>query len=109
MKADHDRVVATGGFGVPTLFFPDGQALFGPVVIDPPEGEAAVRLWGTVTGWLEFPNLYEIQRPKAPADIKAIAKSLQPYLHGRDWDSIDRGKRINIPGDPRRRPASDRT
>lgn len=103
VRADHDRVVATGGFGVPTLFFPDGQALFGPVVIDPPEGEAAVRLWDTVIGWLEFPNLYEIQRPKAPSDIKAIAESLRPYLEGRDWDSINRGQRVNIPGDPRRR------
>jgi len=109
VKADHDRVVATGGFGVPTLLFPGGQALFGPVVIEPPEGEAALRLWQTVTGWLEFPNLYEIQRPKAPTDIKAIAESLQPYLQGRDWDSIDRGKRINIPGDPRRGPASDQS
>ena len=28
VKAEHDRVVAAGGFGVPTLFFGD-QALFG--------------------------------------------------------------------------------
>ncbi|HEX5190086.1 MAG TPA: DsbA family protein, partial [Streptosporangiaceae bacterium] len=34
--AGHRRVTGAGGFGVPTLFFPDGQCLFGPVLIDPP-------------------------------------------------------------------------
>ena len=34
--AEHRRVTQAGGFGVPTLFFPDGQCLFGPVLIDPP-------------------------------------------------------------------------
>lgn len=37
---DHNRVVDAGGYGVPTLFFPDGQCLFGPVLIDPPTGDA---------------------------------------------------------------------
>lgn len=101
VHADHDRVVATGGFGVPTLFFPDGQALFGPVLIDPPAGEAAVRLWDTVTGMLEFPHVFELQRPKSKADLEAIAESFQPYLAGRDWKSVNRGKVISIPGDPK--------
>src|SRR3546814_7649578 len=49
VRADHDRVVAAGGYGVPTLFFPDGQCFFGPVVIDPPtEGDAVLRLWRAV-------------------------------------------------------------
>jgi hypothetical protein len=95
--ADHDRVVGVGGFGVPTLFFPDGQALFGPVVKDPPAGEDAIKLWRVVTGWLDFPYLYEIQRPKSRADLHAISESLQPYLAGRDWESINRGRRIVIP------------
>ncbi|MFD1048300.1 DsbA family protein, partial [Kibdelosporangium lantanae] len=30
VRADHQRVVDAGGFGVPTLFFPDDQCLFGP-------------------------------------------------------------------------------
>ena len=63
------------------------QALFGPVVIDPPSGEAAVRLWHAVTGWLEFPHLYEIQRPKRPTDIAAIAETFRPYFDARDWES----------------------
>jgi 2-hydroxychromene-2-carboxylate isomerase len=95
--ADHERVVRCGGFGVPTLIFEDGQALFGPVVKDPPTGADAIRLWGLVTGWLDFPYLYEIQRPKSRADLHAITESLQPYLAGRDWESIDRGRKIDFP------------
>ena len=67
VKAEHDRVVALGGWGVPTLVFDHDHALFGPVLIDPPAGPAAVRLWDLLTGWLEFPNLYEIQHPKRRA------------------------------------------
>ena len=88
VHAEHDAVVAKGAFGVPTLVFPDGQAIFGPVLIDPPTGDAAVRLWGNLTGWLEFPHLYEIQRPKRSADIEAIATTFSAYLNARDWFSI---------------------
>ena len=88
--AEHELVVATGGFGVPTLLFPGGDALFGPVLVDPPEGKAAVRLWDLTLGWLEFPHLYEVQRPKGPADIDAIATAFTPYLDARDWLSVQR-------------------
>jgi 2-hydroxychromene-2-carboxylate isomerase len=96
VRADHDRVVGAGGYGVPTLFFPGGQCLFGPVLIDPPRGERALRLWDVVTGMLEFPHLYEIQRPKSAADQQAIAEALTPYLAGRDWVSINRGEVIEF-------------
>jgi len=88
--AEHELVVSKGGFGVPTLVFDDGQALFGPVLVDPPAGDAAVRLWDLVTGWLEFPHLYELQRPKSPADIAAIVAAFSPYLEARDWFSVQR-------------------
>ncbi|HEY1988350.1 MAG TPA: DsbA family protein [Acidimicrobiales bacterium] len=88
VHAEHDAVVAKGAFGVPTLVFPDGQAIFGPVLIDPPTGDAAVRLWRNLTGWLEFPHLYEVQRPKRSADIEAIATTFSAYLNARDWFSI---------------------
>ncbi|WP_116042046.1 DsbA family protein [Amycolatopsis palatopharyngis] len=94
VRADHERVIRAGGFGVPTLFFPNGQCLFGPVLIDPPTGAAALRLWDLVTGMLEFPGLYELQRPKSEQDQAAIARTLQPYLSGRDWVSINRGQVI---------------
>jgi 2-hydroxychromene-2-carboxylate isomerase len=88
VKAEHDAVVAAGGWGVPTLVFGDGQALFGPVVIDPPTGPAALRLWALVTSWLEFPHVYEIQRPKRREDLVAIAEAFRPYLEARDWVTV---------------------
>ncbi len=94
--ADHQRVVGASGYGVPTLFFSDGQCLFGPVLIDPPSGEAAVRLWDAVLAWTEFPQLYELQRPKTPADEEAIVETLRPYLEARDWVSINRGEVVSF-------------
>lgn len=88
VRADHERVLGLGGWGVPTLVFEGDHAFFGPVVIDPPTGDAAVRLWELVTGWIEFPHLYELQRPKRPDDIAAIATAFRPYLEARDWVSI---------------------
>lgn len=97
--ADHHRVVAASGYGVTTLFFPDGQCLFGPVLVDPPDGEAAVRLWDAVVGWTEFPQLYELQRPKTPADERHIAETFRPYLAARDWVSINRGEVVTFTAD----------
>jgi 2-hydroxychromene-2-carboxylate isomerase len=88
VRAEHDLVVSKGGFGVPTLVFDDGQALFGPVLVDPPTGQAAVRLWHHVTGWLEFPTVYELQRPKTGADIDTIATTFAAYLDARDWFTV---------------------
>ncbi|MDG2112544.1 MAG: DsbA family protein [Actinomycetota bacterium] len=96
IKTEHDRVVNSGGFGVPTLFFPDDQVFFGPVLLDPPKGDAAVRLWNAVTTWLEFPHLYEMQRHKQAADEKAIYETFKPYLEARDWVSINRGKEVGF-------------
>ena len=95
VRAEHQRVVDSGGYGVPTLIFPDGQTLFGPVLLDPPTGDAAVRLWHAVTAWLEFPHLYELQRPEdrcRPTGDRR--RSFTPYLAGRDWVSINRGEVI---------------
>lgn len=88
IRAEHQAVLDAGGWGVPTLVFDDGQAFFGPVLVDPPTGTDAVRLWDLVLGWREFPHLYELQRPKRPADIGLIAETFRPYLEARDWESV---------------------
>jgi 2-hydroxychromene-2-carboxylate isomerase len=104
VRAEHDRVVERGAFGVPTLFFADGQCLFGPVVIDPPTGDAAVALWRLVEGWLAFPHLYEIQRPKSREDQRLITDAFRPYLEARDWVSINRGEVVSFgAADPKQR------
>jgi 2-hydroxychromene-2-carboxylate isomerase len=103
VMTDHQRVIDAGGYGVPTLFFPDGQCLFGPVLIDPPAGAAAVRLWEAVSAWTEFPHVYELQRPKTRDDEKLITETFRPYLQARDWVSINRGEVITfeISAEPR--------
>jgi 2-hydroxychromene-2-carboxylate isomerase len=100
IKDDHQRVIDAGGYGVPTLFFGD-HPLYGPVLIDPPEGEKAMRLWDTVVSWLEFPDLYEMQKLKSVQDQGRIADTFRPYLEARDWVSINRGKVINFDGSPK--------
>lgn len=90
VRADHDRLTGLGGWGVPTLVFASDRPLFGPVLIEPPAGPAAVRLWRLLTGWLEFPALYEVQRPKSQQDLQAIASAFQPYLEARDWITIQK-------------------
>ena len=97
VRAEHQRVTDAGGYGVPTIFFADGQCLFGPVLIDPPAGAAALRLWDAVRAWTEFPLLYELQRPKTADDAAKITDKFRPYLRGRDWVSINRGTVINFP------------
>lgn len=59
-------MVAAGGFGVPTMFFPDGQSLFGPGLVTQPTGERATALWEAFTAVLEFPEVYEIHRRPRP-------------------------------------------
>lgn len=95
VRAEHQRVVDAGGFGVPTLFM-DGQCLFGPVLVDPPTGPAALKLWDVVTGMAALPHVYELQRPKSAADAELIGRSLRPYLDGRDWVSINRGEVVDV-------------
>jgi 2-hydroxychromene-2-carboxylate isomerase len=98
VKADHDRVVAFGGYGVPTLFFGD-HCLFGPVLIDPPTGAAAVRLWQAVTALIEFPDVFEVQQPKTKAIERRITETFRPYLQARDWVSINRGVEVGFNDD----------
>ncbi len=93
VRADHERVVSMGGWGVPTLVFPgidedDSRKLFGPVLIDPPTGDAADRLWDLVVGWLEFPHLFEMQRPKTAADLADVGEVFRPYIEAREWSSV---------------------
>jgi hypothetical protein len=109
VRRDHQRVLDAGGYGVPTLFFPevanasgDPECLFGPVVLDPPTDDDALELWDAVCTWLRFPYLFELQRPKNREHEAAIVDRLEPYLDARDWVSIDRGREISFGRDTAR-------
>jgi 2-hydroxychromene-2-carboxylate isomerase len=88
VRADHQRVVDLGGYGVPTLVLDGQTTLFGPVVTPAPVGEAAGRLWDATVAWTEFPHLYELRRPKTDADWQHIGDCFAPYLNARDWQSV---------------------
>jgi 2-hydroxychromene-2-carboxylate isomerase len=88
VRADHQRVVDLGGYGVPTMVLDGASTLFGPVITPAPTGEAAGRLWDLTAGWAEFPHLYEMRRPKTEADWTHIGDSFSPYLNARDWQTI---------------------
>ncbi len=89
VRADHDWVVGEkAAFGVPTLIFPDGQALFGPVVAPAVYGGEAEQLWDLTLGWRDFPHLYEMQRPKTGADLGHIGGVFKPYLGARAWPTV---------------------
>ena len=80
--------VDLGGFGVPTLVLDGTTPLFGPVIAPAPTGDEAGRLWDLVAGWADYPNLYELRRPKTPADFVHIQSVFSPYLVARDWRSV---------------------
>ena len=82
VRADHEVVVAKGGFGVPTLVFADGQALFGPVVAPAVSGAEAERLWDLTVGWLRVP---------APLRDAATQDARRPAPHRRRLPAVPRG------------------
>jgi hypothetical protein len=89
VRRDHEHAVnALGGFGVPIIVPQTGRAIFGPVVVPAPSGDAALRLWDLVTNAAEFPGLYELKVPKTAADLKHITDAFNPYLRAREWQTV---------------------
>jgi hypothetical protein len=89
VRDDHRFAVEElGAFGVPTLSFPGREPVFGPVITPAPTGKEALVLFELVCSWSEVPNLYELRRPKRAADLDRIARSFEPYLSARRWESI---------------------
>ena len=88
IHADHNAVVTRGGFGVPTLVFPDGTALFGPVSTPAPTGKDDMRLWELTIGWTAFPHLYELRRPKTQADFAQSDSQFDTSYKAREWRTI---------------------
>ena len=72
---DKIALAALRDFFFPEFVNDDGEpeCIFGPVVMDPPVGDRAMRLWDLTVGWLEFPYLFEMQRPKSATHGAVIA------------------------------------
>ncbi len=79
-----------GGFGVPIIVLPEGRAVFGPVVVPAPSGDAALDLWDLTVAYASFPGLFELKTPKTAADLRTIAEAFAPYLAGRQWETIQK-------------------
>jgi hypothetical protein len=65
--AEHrEAVERLGAFGVPWLVL-EGQSLglFGPVISEVPQGEAALRMWEHVSWLLAQPYFFELKRARA--------------------------------------------
>jgi predicted DsbA family dithiol-disulfide isomerase len=89
VAADHRRVTTElGAFGVPTIVFPDGNAVFGPVILPAPTGPDALRLWEFLLAYNEFPNLWELRHPRTRSDLESIAETFSPYLGARAWNTV---------------------
>jgi 2-hydroxychromene-2-carboxylate isomerase len=89
VRADHeDAVTRHGGFGVPIIVLPTGKAIFGPVVVPPPDGDDALRLWRLTLDYASIPGLFELKTPKTSTDLAKIATSFAPYLSAREWRTI---------------------
>ena len=85
VQAEHQTVVSKGGFGVPTLVFDDGQALFGPVLINPPTGKDAVRLWELVDRLARVPQ---------PLRAATAEERLGHRCHRHRLRAVPRGPRL---------------
>jgi 2-hydroxychromene-2-carboxylate isomerase len=90
VRAEHEDAVARyGAHGVPTLVFPSGYAVYGPVVVPAPTGDDAVALWDLTRAMQRFPHLYELRHPKAADDIVHVAEHFRTYLTARDWRTVE--------------------
>lgn len=90
VRADHSHVTGThAAFGVPTLVFPNGRAVYGPVIAPAPTGDDAMRLWELTQLWSSFEGgLYEMYTPKTPAALGEIGTLFAPYLQAREWRTV---------------------
>lgn len=93
VKADHDTIATEGGFGVPTIIFPGGREVYGPVVVPAPVGQAALDLWVLTEAYSRIDHLYELKTPKSDDDMVHIASVFRPYFEGRDWESKEKPAR----------------
>jgi predicted DsbA family dithiol-disulfide isomerase len=75
VQREHDEAVSVHkAFGVPTIVLDggDGPHMFGPIISDIPDDEAAVDLWRHFVWMARNPNVAEIKRDRRPLDLESI-------------------------------------
>ncbi|BCL83963.1 DsbA family protein [Ktedonobacteria bacterium brp13] len=72
---DHEEAVQRyHAFGVPTVAL-DGSdiGVYGPVIIDVPQGEEAGEMWDHFHWALQTPNLFELKRDRAGTSLEPVS------------------------------------
>lgn len=89
VRADHEHVVRVhGAFGVPTIVFPGGRAVYQQIVPAPTD-DRAVELFEMLVAFNEFPEMSELRHPKTASDLARTGEIFEPYLRARDWKTIE--------------------
>lgn len=89
VRKDHEESVNKyAAFGVPLIVFENGRSVFGPVVVPPPRGEDALKLWRVLVDYSQIAGLYEIKTPKTKHDLESIAETFASYLKAREWRTV---------------------
>jgi hypothetical protein len=65
LRAEHEEIVARGGFGVPTLVVGDAAPTFGPIVDTRITGEEAGEIWDHAVWLINSPHFSELKRNRA--------------------------------------------
>lgn len=75
VQREHDEAVSVHkAFGVPTIILDGGEGphMFGPIISDIPDDDAAIDLWRHFTWMARNPNVAELKRERLPLDLESI-------------------------------------
>jgi predicted DsbA family dithiol-disulfide isomerase len=75
VQREHDEAVSVHkAFGVPTIVLDggDGPQMFGPIISEIPDDDAAVQLWQHFAWMARNPNVGEIKRDRLPLDLESV-------------------------------------
>jgi predicted DsbA family dithiol-disulfide isomerase len=75
VQREHDEAVSVHkAFGVPTIVLDGGEGphMFGPVISEIPDDDAAVDLWQHFAWMARNPNVAEIKRDRLPLDLESV-------------------------------------
>jgi 2-hydroxychromene-2-carboxylate isomerase len=75
VQREHDEAVSVHkAFGVPTIVLDggDGPHMFGPIISEIPDDDAAMDLWQHFVWMARNPNVGELKRDRLPLDLESV-------------------------------------